>query len=241
MASENGEWIMQGMDWDDPYRIRSWQELINWVNEVGFLPLFKSEIDGFSAEEHVSPLFWWTGDPEQDPWVWRELIAKSGQVAYGKFFNRKAGFISKEWFPYFANYRRDGYDFDARWEDELASLRSKKLMDPFEDHEELPSSELKKLAGYGKNGEKNFDGEVCSLQMQTYLVIKEFRRKKNKRGEEYGMAASVYCRPEQLWGREAIVSAYEEEPQVSGERIFARIKKHFPNASEERIRRIMKG
>ena len=240
MANENGEWIMQGLDWDDPYRIRSWQELINWVNEVGFLPLFKNEIEGFSAEEHVSPLFWWTGDPEQDPWVWRELIAQSGQVAYGKFFNRKAGFISKEWFPYFANFRRDGYDFDARWEDELASLRSKKLMDPFEIYEELPSSDLKKMAGFGKNGEKNFDGEVCSLQMQTYLVIKEFRRKKNKRGEEYGMAASVYCKPEQLWGRETVTSAYDEEPKVSDERITAQLRKHFPHASEEQIRRILK-
>ena len=76
--------------------------------------------------------------------------------------------------------------------------------------------------------------------MHTYLVIREFRRKKNKKGEEYGMAASVYCRPEQLWGREAIVSAYDEDPKVSGERIFAQLKKHFPNATEEQMRRILK-
>ena len=74
MANEGGEWIMKGLDWNDPYRIRSWRELINWINEVGFLPLFANEVPGFSAEEHVSPLFWWTGDPEQDPWVWREII-----------------------------------------------------------------------------------------------------------------------------------------------------------------------
>ena len=36
-----------------------------------------------------------------------------GKVAYGKFFDKKAGFISLEWLPYFANYRRSGYDFDA--------------------------------------------------------------------------------------------------------------------------------
>ena len=58
MANEGGEWIMKGLDWDDPYRIRSWRELINWINEVGFLPLFANEVPGFSAEEHVSPLFW---------------------------------------------------------------------------------------------------------------------------------------------------------------------------------------
>ena len=46
-------WIMQGVEWDDPLRIRTWKELISWVNEVGFLPLFKNGIHGLSAEEHV--------------------------------------------------------------------------------------------------------------------------------------------------------------------------------------------
>ena len=81
MANEGGEWIMKGLDWDNPYRIRSWRELINWINEVGFLPLFANEVPGFSAEEHVPPLFWWTGDPEQDPWVWREIISSTGDDA----------------------------------------------------------------------------------------------------------------------------------------------------------------
>lgn len=49
------------MAWDDPYRIRTWQELVNWVKEVGFLPLFANGVRGFSAEEHVSPDYWWTG------------------------------------------------------------------------------------------------------------------------------------------------------------------------------------
>ena len=170
MAIENGEWIMRGLDWDDPSRIRSWEELIGLINEVGFLPLFKNEIPGFSVEEHTSDLYWWTGDEEQDPWEWRELIARSGQVAYGKFFGKKAGFISREWFPHFANYRRDGYDFDSRWDEELASMRCKRIMDQFESKDELFSFELKRLAGFGKDGEKNFEGTVTDLQMQSYLL-----------------------------------------------------------------------
>ena len=158
MAIENGEWIMRGLDWDNPYRIRSWQELIHWVDEIGFLPLFKNEIDGFSAEEHTSALYWWSGDLEQDPWEWRQLIARSGQVAYGKFFGKKAGFISKAWFPHFANWRRDGYDFDSRWDEELASIRQKRIMDQFTVKGQLYSFELKRLAGFGKKGQKNFDG-----------------------------------------------------------------------------------
>lgn len=95
-----------GLDWDNPARIQSWKELIGWIDEIGFLPLFKNEVDGFSAEENTADLFWWTGDSEQDPWEWHCLIARSGKVAYGKFFGGKAGFISKAWFPHFANWRR---------------------------------------------------------------------------------------------------------------------------------------
>ena len=56
MAVEDGAWIMRGLDWDDPSRIQSWEELIGWIDEVGFLPLFKNEVDGFSAEENTSDL-----------------------------------------------------------------------------------------------------------------------------------------------------------------------------------------
>ena len=52
-------------------------------------------------EEHVTLLFWWTRDPAQDPWEWLEIIPATGEVAYGKFFNNKTEFISREWFPYF--------------------------------------------------------------------------------------------------------------------------------------------
>ena len=117
MSVENGEWVMKGLEWDNPYRIRTWQELVNWINEIGFLPLFGNEVTGFSAEEHTSSKYWWTGNRREDPWEWREIIAASGKVAYGKFFGNKAGFISVDWLPYFANYRRDGYDFDAKWAD----------------------------------------------------------------------------------------------------------------------------
>ena len=94
MAIEDGAWIMRGLDWDAPSRTQSWEELIGLIDEVGFLPLFKNEVDSFSAEENTSDLYWWTGDEEQDSWEWRRLIARSGRVAYGKFFGGKAGFQS---------------------------------------------------------------------------------------------------------------------------------------------------
>ena len=69
-----------------------------------------------SVEEWTEPGCWWCENPEVDPWIWREIIAGKRKIAYGKFFDKKAGYISLEWLPYFVNARRDGYDFDARWE-----------------------------------------------------------------------------------------------------------------------------
>ena len=243
------KWIMKGLDWDNPLRIRTWQELVNWIDEVGFLPLFKNEIPGFSAEEHVSPLFWWTGDPREDPWVWREIIAGSHKVAYGKFFDKKAGFISVKWLPYFANFRRSGYDFDSRWEDGLASYREKCIMDLVTGKDEegdmtfpdtrILSTDLKKQAGFGKDGAKNFPGIVTGLQMQTYLVITDFIRRRNKKGAEYGMPVSILQPPEAVWGYESVTSQYRETPAESWERITGRVRECFPGGEEKEIIRMI--
>ncbi len=249
MAVENGEWIMRGLSWNDPCRIRTWQELVNWVNEVGFLPLFANSVEGFSAEEHVSPDFWWSGDREQDPWEWREIIAASHQAAYGKFFDKKAGFISPAWLPYFANFRREGYDFDSRWEDGLMSRREKKIMDLLTGRdregdilwtkEPLLSTDVKKLAGFGKEGDKNFPGVVTALQMQTYLVTTGFRRRRNKKGAEYGMAVSLLTPPEAVWGYELVTSAYGESPEESRRRVIGRVLELFPGADPAAVRKLI--
>ena len=232
---------MRGMDWNDPLRIRTTDELINYINQVGFLPLFANEVPGFSVEEHVSPLYWWSDDPANDPWLWREILARSGRVAYGKFFNRKAGFVSLKWFPIFANYRRDGYDFDSRWEDELASFRAKKIIDEFASEPELFSYDLKRRAGFGKDGSKNFEGVITDLQMQTYIIIRDFRQRRRKLdGAPYGWPIAVYTTPERLLGGDAISAGYSEDPSASQNRIFARIKEEYPWAADSQIKAVMK-
>ena len=93
MGNEGRVWVMRGLAPDDPCRIRTWRDLVGFVDEAGFLPLFANGIPGFSVEEHTASQDWWTGDPERDPWKWREVMARSGEVAYGKFFGGKSGFI----------------------------------------------------------------------------------------------------------------------------------------------------
>lgn len=240
MVNELGEWIICGVNWDDPECIHTVDEAIKYINEIGFLPLFKNDIPGFSLEERTVADFWWTGNIENDPWEWREIIARSGEIAYGKFFDKKAGFISKEWLPYFVNYRRDGYDFDSLYDDEKASIKQKKIMDLFlseGSENEYYSNELKQKAGFGKDGDKGLEGIVTGLQMQIYICCKDFRQRNNKKGEAYGWPIAVYSTPENIFGRELVTSAYTETAVESGKRIAKYIYETYPIATADQIKK----
>ena len=121
-------------------------------------------------------------------------------IAYGKLFRSRAGFVSKSWLPHFASYRRDGYDFDARYEDGKASHKCKKIIDLFEKQPLIPSYLIKSMAGFSRNGEKGFEGALTLLQMQTYITVRSFTRKQSKTGEYYGWHIGMYSLTEQKFG-----------------------------------------
>lgn len=235
MSVENGEWVIRGLEDDDPRCVETPEELLHIVNTVGLLPLFANPVPGFSVEEMTSSIRWWSGD-SRDPWEWRMILASSAEVAYGKFFGGRAGFVSLELFPYLANWRRDGYDFDALWDEGKAHIRSRMVMDAFNGSSSMFSFELKNKAGFGKGGEKYFDGTVIKLQQQTYLVTSGFEQRINKKGQPYGWHIAKYAMPESIWGYDMVTSAYGEEPQVSGQRIVDRIRSIY-GADETTIRR----
>ena len=231
---------MKGCDPKDPSVLKSAEELLSLIHTIGFLPLFSNDIPGFSVEERVPAYVWWTGDEAADPWEWRMLLARDPEIAYGKFFRKAAGFVSRSVFPDFANYRRNGYDFDALFEDELASYRAKKIMDVFEPDDEavgkeLMSYEAKELAAV----DKNFEGTLTDLQMQTYLILSDFRQRKNKKGQTYGWHIAALETPETKWGRDFVTSAYNDDPEESWRKLAERMKRHFPLAADEFIHRIL--
>jgi len=53
-------------------------------------------------------------------------------------------YISPKWFTDFANFRRDGYDFDARYDDGLASFYDKELFELLDSKAPVLSKTLKK-------------------------------------------------------------------------------------------------
>ena len=114
-------------------------------------------------------------------------------------------------------------------------MRQKRIMDCFAGQEEWFSFALKHQAGFGKGGEKNFEGTVTDLQMGGYLLIRDFRQRINKKGLPYGWPISVYTTPEALWGYDHIASAYSADPMESKSLIYEQIQHNFPDASQEEL------
>ena len=113
-------------------------------------------------------------------------------------------------------------------------------MDLFEDGRELFSFEAKQKGGFGKGGEKNFEGAVTDLQMQTYLVIRDFQRRTNKAGLPYGWPIAVYTMPETVWGYDLLSSAYGEMPEASKAQVYGHLQDIYPVATAGQIRKLLK-
>ena len=228
---------MEGFD----LYINTKKDIIDAVNKYGFVPLFANSIRGFSIEENVNPKAWYSsGDGSWKVWEWKGPVIKETGCAYGKFFERKAVFISREWFPDFANYRRDGYDFDTLVDCGMARYTDRELFELIDENAPITSKQLKRLGNYGRNGKKGFDSIVARLQEQGYITTTDFVYQKDRYGIAYGWGITEYSTPEKVFGTEFTDRVYRCEPSESYERIFAHLRKMLPHADENSIKKILK-
>ena len=207
------------------------------VVRLGFLPYFTNSIPGFSIEEHVAPSAWFSSEP--GTWEWKGPVIRETGCAYGKFFEKKAAYVSPEWFADLANYRRDGYDFDARFDDELVSYRDKELYDLIDQNAPILSKELRDKGGYVKGGKKGFETLITRLQAQCYVVVSDFIYSTDKNGREYGWGIAQYSTPERLFGASFSDSVYNRTPKESYERVFDHLRSVLPDADEKAIKRFL--
>lgn len=222
------------------YDIQTIEDLKSVIQEIGFLPFFTNEIKGFSIEEMVDPSLWFTDVP--GPWEWKGPVISEMKCAYGKFFHKKAAFISKEWFPDFANVRRDGYDFDARFEDGLATHNEQYLYNIIASRHSILSKDAKVVGGYVKprnkkdkdtwEPRKGFDTLITKLQMECYVTTSNFEYEQDKNGKFYGWGIARYATPEEYLGKGFSNKVYKRAPKESYERVLKHFKKLFPEEEE---------
>jgi len=207
-------------------------QLMELIQQVGFLPLLDSGIAGFSAEEAVDDdcryVLLPDGGWDWPLWKWKGPIVTEGNCVYGKFFNKKAGFISKEWWPDFCNYRRAIHP-----KPEEGSIEEAILM-TLRERGSLITRELRSACGF--NGPKmrgKFDGYITRLQMGCRIITEDFVYPRDKHYREYGWGWSLLTTPEQLLGPEECHCG--RTPMESLNRMLAHLALILPDASEKQV------
>ena len=217
--------------------IHSCPELMECVRQLGFLPLLESGIQGYSAESLMAEECRFTqfddGTWEWPLWQWKGSVVREGGSVYGKFFAGKAGFISREWWPDFYNWRRSKHPVPEEGSTDdliLTTLREQGSM---------IARELRAACGFtGKNMRSRFDAYISRLQMGAYIVTEDFVYPVDKHGREYGFGWSLLTTPERWLGREACLC--DRSPEASYQRMVGHLSRLLPGGKEREIKKLLK-
>lgn len=164
--------------------------LVEYINEIGFLPLLHMGLDGWSAEEAVDEECRYVTLPdggwEWPLWEWKGDIIRESGCAYGKFFDRKATFISREWWPDFCNWRRNVYPHP-----EESSIEDM-ILQTLQENGSMITRDLRKACGFtGTKMRGKFDTYISRLEMGCYIVTEDFVYSKDRHGRNYGWGMVV--------------------------------------------------
>lgn len=229
-------------------RIDSRETLQEAAELFGLLPFFPNEIRGLSVAEMCSPGKLFGGNVEEGCWEWKGPVIRKKTTAYGKFFNRKAGFVSLDLVADFFNYRRNLFPVKEgsidemlleiiRENDSLTSTELRRLIfggKKRTEWDELPSSDDFNLSGGGR---KSLESPLHRLQMGGWIIISDFEYKVTRSGERYGWGVARYSTPENVFGE--LILGHKGSPKQSYDFLIKKIKEKIPLASEGAIGKLI--
>ncbi|MCL2194706.1 MAG: hypothetical protein FWB76_02020 [Oscillospiraceae bacterium] len=139
------------------------------------------------------PMQWHTGNPDTDPWEWRmRVLQERSDIAYGKLFFKKSGYITQEFYPYFLAARRGGASFAQAYESGTISHYAKRIYDVVAEFGSLATDNIKREAGFTREEKSKFDSALTELQMRMYLTMQG--------QQQIGTwPSTVFCTTELFW------------------------------------------
>jgi len=230
--------------------ILKFQDFVNELLQAGFSTGGGSNESVYSIvpwswnEEppYPTPVIWHTGDPETDPWEWRmRVVEERKDIAYGKFFSKKSGFITREWMPLFLAVRQSELSFNDAYHDGKFSQMAKRLYTLIEEQESVAYHDMKTLLNVSKTDEREFERALLELQGKLYITISGRQQKRNASGELYGWSSTVFSTVEQFFGPEILSEAKDWDRDQAIQSIEKQILKLNPKAETKKIQKFICG
>ncbi|MBP7401808.1 MAG: hypothetical protein KBA30_04270 [Clostridia bacterium] len=223
-------------------RLRTYADFLDRADELGFLFLSRGVAGAPGISDEVPGNQWHTGDPESDPWLWKDRAAAEKRLAFGCLLGGRKGFIAPRMYPVFyaaclpertlAERRTDGLVGPAKW----------KLWQLFEEKgkRNLGTWEIRQ-ALRGTDTLSAIDRAVTELSQEFYLTVSGNKCRTDRFGQPYGWPSNMYDTvaawvppewgvPDPDWDREGARGA-----------ILAEAAEHTPGVDRALLRRILFG
>ena len=189
-----------------------------------------------------TPVRWFTGDPDTDPCMWSiRIFDERNDIAYAKLFNKKSGYITKDWYPHFLAVRRDGKVFEDKYAAGEISHFAKRIYDVITSNGSLPVHTIKELGGFSKEDKSSFDRALTDLQMKMFITICGAQQKQSQTGKEYAWPSNVFCTTEHFFGGEMFEKASDIAKDEAYDTIRKQVLKLNPLAQEKKISKFILG
>jgi hypothetical protein len=185
--------------------LTSYQDFINQVNQLGFLPM-SGLVPGLPSLGDLTPGgSWHTGDPDTDPWQWKDRAAREKALAYGCILNGQKGFVSGRLYAAFYTAFHPPEPMPVRWNEGTLDRITWSLWNLFEKHGVLNTFEAHRLLASSTANTGRIDSRLQTLQAGYYITGAGNARKVSRAGQEYGWPAMRYQRV-QDWAPEGWLS-----------------------------------
>ncbi len=189
-------------------KLLSYSDFIDRVEELGFMA-FSNIVEGLPSLTGETPMeIWHTGDPETDPWRWKDRAAEEKRLAFGCVLGGNKGFIAPRLYPAFLAACSPSEQMEERRYSGLVSQTVWELWELFEERRVLDTSEIRSSMGVtGKKGGSKVDSAIVELQRLFYITVAGSRQKIDRKGQPYGWFINIYERAEDWMPREWSISS----------------------------------
>ena len=177
--------------------LKRYEDFISRVDDLGFMTL-SNILPGFASLSDETPKEnWHTGDPDTDPWCWKDRAADGKRLAFGCILDGHKGFVSARMYSIFYKAFHPEEHMEERRASGEVSQTVWQLWQLFEQKTLLNTSDIRMEMGVTlKKGGSKVDRVIKELQQYYYITVAGSRRKTDKFGQPCGWPANVYDKVE---------------------------------------------
>lgn len=169
------------------------------------------------------------------------VLEEREDIAYGKFFFNKGGFVTKEWLPLFLAARHGGSTFLHEYQEGRYSQMAKRIFELILQKETVAAHDIKPLLELGKKEQSEMEKALTELQMGLFIVICGRQQKRSIAGEPYGWSSTVFTTTEHYFGESIFHEAKKLPRNVAFAQIEAQIIELNPNSTPKKRSKFILG